>query len=265
MSILITGLAGNLGQAIKRQADMPVNGIDRGGWSELRSSLKDAEVVIHAASDLKTSIAEDPEKVFDSNLMSTVRLLETMKEQGSKARLFFMSSCAVYGYSGITREDVAPAPISINGITKLLNERFIVEFCERHGISYTILRLFNLFGGQDHFSMLFHLQESLKQKKPFVLFNGGLSQRDFIHVDDAAKVIVQMVSKPQVSGIYNLGSGNATRVIDVVNAFKQKHPGLELVSRERVEAEYSRADISKLAMQIVLPDFQDVLEFIANQ
>ncbi len=261
MQILVTGLSGNLGQAIKRRVPDSAMGLERSEWNQLESKLQGQDLVIHAASDLLTSVADNPVKVFDSNLMTTVRLLEALKTKPGH-KLMFISSCAVYGHSSISKEDVPPAPISLNGVTKLLNERFIFEFCHKHHIPFTIVRLFNTFGGADRFSMLHHLEQSVKNKRPFHLFNGGLSQRDFIHVDDAARVILQIADKPNAEGIFNVGSGQATRVVDVVNAFKKKNPSLEVVNKERIEAEYSRADLAKLSSLITLEPFIGVLDFL---
>jgi len=262
MKVLLTGARGNLGSALQRLglAHTWFN-IDRGGWSGYQALVKEAKVIIHAASDLLTPIWQSPTQVMESNQTTTLWLLEELANNPGR-RLVFISSCAVYGRSELTTEEITPTPISINGVTKLLNEEVIREFCTHHRLNYQIFRLFNTYGGSDQFSILSHLQRSLKTKQPFTLNNEGMAQRDFIHVDDIARVILELIEKPIKYPIINIGTGSATRIRDVVEAFKKKHPNLKLASGQRPEIEYSRADIAKL--RAILPDFRfrAVLDFV---
>lgn len=266
MSILLTGDRGNLGAALQRQGtDHHWIGLGRDQWDELPSLLAKATVVIHAASDLVTPVGTDPRRVMDSNLNSTIWLLEELARHPVD-RLVFISSCAVYGRSEITQEEVTPTPISINGITKLLNEEIIKEFCKAHKLPYQILRVFNTFGGNDKFSMLSRLTRAVQEGGSFTMFNKGVSQRDFIHVDDIAQAVLAVLAAAPKEKIINVGTGEATRIRDVVAVFKEKYPTLDIVDGgEAPEIEYSRADTAKLRR--ILPDykFRDVLEFIRRE
>jgi nucleoside-diphosphate-sugar epimerase len=73
------------------------------------------DVIVHVAGDLQTSIMSSPVSVLDSNLMSTLGLLECAKRHGV-ARFIFISSCAVYGARLETDEDAVVSPSFINGI-----------------------------------------------------------------------------------------------------------------------------------------------------
>jgi len=94
------------------------------------------------------------------------------------------------------------------------------------------------------------------------MYNDGVSQRDFIHVEDIAKAILTLIDQPIRYPIMNIGSGNTVRIRDIVEHFKKKNPGLKVTHDQRQEAEYSRADITKLRQ--FLPDykFHQVLDFI---
>ncbi|HSX41744.1 MAG TPA: SDR family oxidoreductase [Candidatus Saccharimonadales bacterium] len=265
MKILLTGSKGNLGQALIRQGkNHRFVGIDRGDWDELARSMRGVQAVIHAASDLVTPPRQDPRGVIDSNLMTSLHLLDQLVKRPT-IRFVFISSCAVYGQSAVTHEEVAPAPISINGITKLLNEELIREFCQDRGIEFQIFRVFNTFGGQDRFSIISHLRRSVEEKRPFKMFNGGVSQRDFVHVDDIAAVLLTLLDRPVKQAILNIGSGETVRVSDVVEAFQKKNPDLEIIRDTRQETEYSRADISKLRKILPKYEFRRVLDFVRDE
>lgn len=263
MKILLTGARGNLGSSLQRQGGSHHQffSIDREDWTGLERKVDQADLILHAASDLVTPFAKDPEKVIDSNVLTTVRLLKAW-EKNPSARFVFISSCAVYGRSEITREDVEPTPLSINGISKLLNEKMIGEFAPSIKGEAQIFRIFNTFGGSDQFSIIHHLSKSVENRKPFTLFNNGVSQRDFIHVDDVASIVLKLIEKPVAHKVLNIGSGEAVKIKDIVEEFRKKNPKLETVNAAREEAEYSRADISRL--QSLLPDFRfrSVLDFL---
>ena len=162
LKVLLTGATGNLGTTLTRSraAEFVPVGPSRTGASlpELLASGIDA--VLHTAWDLKTPVTQRPEAVLDANLMTTTRLLEACREHGVE-KFAMISTCAVYGESMNTAEDADCCPVTINGITKLLNERIVQAFCADAGIDCQIYRVFNMFGGDDRFSILSHLRNAL--------------------------------------------------------------------------------------------------------
>ncbi|MDW5443944.1 NAD(P)-dependent oxidoreductase [Polaromonas sp. SM01] len=246
MRIALTGASGNFGREFLARADGDVIAINRGDWGNIDQLLsRGVDVVIHAASDLQSSMARSPTKLLDSNVVTTARLLEAMKAH-EIPRLIFMSSCAVYGDSIRSQESSACHPASINGISKLLNEKIISEFCEANLIQYEILRVFNMYGGTDHFSILSHIRKALKNGSPFTLNNAGIAQRDFIHVADVAAIVHQLLKFNVPHTTLNVGTGVATKVSTLVDLIRARHPELVIQPNSVREAEYSRADMSRL-------------------
>lgn len=246
MKIALTGASGNFGREFLAQADGDVIAINRGDWDGIAAILsRGIDVVIHAASDLQSSVAQSPASLLDSNLVTTARLLEAMKAH-KIPRLVFMSSCAVYGDSIRSGEASACHPASINGISKLLNEKIISEFCEANHIKYEILRVFNMYGGTDHFSILSHIRKALRSGEPFTLNNAGIAQRDFVHVTDVAAIVLQLLKLDVPHTTLNVGTGIATKVSKLVDLIRARHPELVIRSNSVREAEYSRADITRL-------------------
>lgn len=247
MRIILTGAKGNLGSYLQKLGPshewIPVH---RETGSQIDQIFaQGCDMVLHAASDLLTPISKDPVGVVDSNINLTMTILRQMQKHGVK-RLDFISSCAVYGKSQSTNEDQECAPISINGITKFLNEKIIQEFCTENNIEYRIFRIFNTFGGNDRFSILARLKNSLEEGKPFPLFNEGLSQRDFIYVGDVAQILLNIINTKLPKPILNIGSGKTVRIREIVDKAWSQNSKLEVQRLHREEAEYSRADITEL-------------------
>lgn len=246
MKVALTGASGNFGREFLARTEHEVIAVNRGDWDRIDVLLsRGVDLVVHAASDLQSSVKEAPVKLLDSNLLTTARLLEAMKTHGIP-RLVFMSSCAVYGDSIRSGENSACHPASVNGINKLLNEKIISEFCEANHIKHEILRVFNMYGGTDHFSILSHIRKALQTGTPFTLNNAGIAQRDFIHVADVAAIVMQLLKLNIPHTTLNVGTGIATKVSRLVDLIRARHPELIIRPNSILEAEYSRADTSRL-------------------
>lgn len=263
MRILLTGAKGNFGREMLKQADMDVVQLNRDGWDDLDGKFaQNIDVVIHAASDLYTKASDSPHKLIDSNLLSTATLLEHSRKHRVR-RMIFLSSCAVYGEVMRTSEESPCCPVSINGISKLLNERMVAEFCAANGIKCEILRIFNMYGGQDKFSIVSHLEQALETGEPFTLNNMGIAQRDFIHVADVTAVVLELLKLEIPYTYMNIGTGSSTRISTLVELVSKRFPAFKIRHANTREAEYSRADISKLR-QFVKIEFMKIEEYMEN-
>jgi UDP-glucose 4-epimerase len=152
--------------------------------------------------------------------------------------------------------------VTINGLTKLLNEQIVQAFCAAYAIECQIYRVFNSFGGNDQFSILSHLRRSLDGGTAFTLNNDGVAQRDFIHVADVAKTVMTLLPMSLPEVYINVGTGRATRVSDIVAVVKRLHPELRIEQRSVKEAEYSRAEVSRLISTVGELRFVDVMDFV---
>ena len=263
MNILLTGAEGNFGSEFLRQASkshVQVASVGRGDWVQIGDKLASADIVVHAASDLRTSASAEPSRLLDSNVMSTALLLEAARDQRVK-RFVFLSSCAVYGEDMRTEEDSLCCPITINGISKHLNEKLVAEFCGANDIQYQILRVFNSYGANDRFSIFSKLKRALQTKSAFTLNNDGRMQRDFIHIADVASVVLNLAAIRIAHTHLNIGTGVATKVSTLVDKVAEQFPQLKVQRGLTQEAEYSRADTTRLR-EFWIGDFIRIEDYI---
>ena len=267
MNILLTGAHGNFGTVFCRQAQgtlgLSITPIGRHDWDSIDEKLAAASVVVHAASDLRTPAALSPTQLLNSNLMSTAALLEASRNQGIK-KFVFLSSCAVYGEDMTTAETSLCCPISINGISKHLNEKLIAEFCTANRMGFQILRVFNSYGGRDNFSILSKLKRSLLAHTPFTLNNDGRMLRDFIHIEDVASIVMRAATTNVNQTHLNVGTGVATKISCLVAMVKAQFPELVIKPGVSLEAEYSRSDTTELR-QVWTNDFMRIEDYIGSQ
>lgn len=261
--LVLTGPRGNLGSHILKKFKGSVCELGRSDWDHVMNSDLCAKTIVHCAFDLKNRYSENPEMMIESNLLSTARLLEFAKKNSIK-KFIFISSSAVYGNNQNTAETGICSPITINGHIKMVNEHLIKEFCTAHGIKYHILRVFNLYGGDDHFSVVSHLLRSIKQHTPFKLNNQGKAFRDFIHVEDVCDVVLKIVDGDYLFPILNVGTGTPVSIYDLVEIAKRHCLEMKFEHSFLDEIHYSKADLS-LFNQSFKMDFIKVVDFLERE
>lgn len=246
LSCLLIGANGNLGAAIRRTESFDITCVTRQNWSELRKNLTgDFDLIIFAAGAITLNPAKEPLNYVDSNLRALADVLDWLAPH-CKPKIFFISSAAVYGNSISTVESTSTAPVSINGVAKMFGEMLLKAFCDDRGLDFVCFRVFNIFGGDDRFSVLHHIRKAALSGKPFVMNNQGRAYRDFVHVDDVANVLVKLAAIAELPRYLNIGTGVATRISDIADTFIRYVPSLKIENRNNFEAEYSRADTGLL-------------------
>lgn len=255
MKILLSGAKGNLGRAIKAQASFELVELNREDWTDLDGLCSGASggnrngrpvnAIIHGAYDLTARVDSDPESVVQSNIMTTARLLTAAKRHGI-SRFCYVSTCAVYGEDVDGRQVTTQPPATLYGKIKKLNEMIIDSFCAANKIEYVTCRVFNLYGGDDRFSILHHLDQAIRSDRPFILNNGGQEWRDFIHVDDAARAIVSLATSDQAWKEIDVGTGEAVQIADIVSAMQRANPSLRITHALRPGPKYSCANPGRI-------------------
>ncbi len=142
----------------------------------------------------------------------------------------YASSAAVYGASETFVEDPAfENPLNVYGYSKLQFDRYVRRVVPEPPSQVVGLRYFNVYGPREQHkgsmaSVAFHFNNQLEAEGEVRLFEGsggygdGEQRRDFIYVDDACAVNIWFLEHPDVSGIYNTGTGRAQTFNDVANA-----------------------------------------------
>jgi nucleoside-diphosphate-sugar epimerase len=173
MTILVTGSAGHLGEALVRRlrdAGQDVMGIDlkQTAFTDetgsildrpfIRRCMKDASTVIHAATLHKPHVVtHDPQALIDTNITGTLTLLEEAASAHIKA-FVLTSTTSVFGdalrpaidapAAWIT-EEVASIPRNIYGVTKAAAEDLSALFARNQGLPAIVLRTSRFFAEED--------------------------------------------------------------------------------------------------------------------
>lgn len=225
MIITIIGGSGFIGQNITRTLKekhrikildvkkSPITHVDfiTGDINEINSinkATKNSDIVIHLAAALGVINTEkNPIHTLDTNIYGTRNVLESCQKNNVK-KIIFSSSSEVYGEPKkvpISENDDV-IPITNYGVSKLAAEEYIKAYSREHGIRYTILRLFNVYGNGQGNSWVIpeFINKALKNQK--ILIHGDGSQvRAFCHVSDVAQAFQSALRKGD-SEIINVGN-----------------------------------------------------------
>ncbi|GAB2681529.1 UDP-glucose 4-epimerase GalE [Saccharopolyspora gloriosae] len=191
--------------------------------------------VLHfAAKSLVGESMQDPHKYWQGNVLTSLRLLEAVREHGTP-RLVFSSTAATYGEPDtVPIPETAPArPTNTYGATKLAIDHAISSYATAHGLGAVSLRYFNVAGAHGAFGerhtvethlIPIVLQVALDQREQVQMYGDdwptedGTCVRDYIHVTDLADAHLLALdnARPGEHRIYNLGNGTGFSVQQVI-------------------------------------------------
>ncbi len=188
----------------------------------------------------------------------------------------YASSASVYGDGEIFSESREhEKPLNVYGYSKFLFDQYVRRLMPTIKSQVVGLRYFNVYGPREQHkgsmaSVAFHLNTQIQSKGQVNLFEGcdgygnGEQRRDFVYVADVVDVNLWLYSKPNVSGVFNLGTGNSQSFNDVANAVINWHQKGEINYIPFPEKligsyqSYTQADISALRRVGYDKDFHTV-------
>ena len=175
-----------------------------------------------------TTTEWDGQFMMDMNFEYSKRVLHFCLEQ--RIPLIYASSASVYGAGkNFAIERKNERPINAYAFSKLMFDQYLRQLLPGLKSQVVGLRYFNVYGpGERHkgamASVMHHFNLQLQSGDEVRLFSGsdgygdGEQLRDFVYIDDVADVNLWMLEHPEVSGIFNFGTGHARTFNDVARA-----------------------------------------------
>jgi|SRR3972149_4440802 len=181
---------------------------------------KKPDVVVHFAAEthVDRSIL-DAFPFLDTNVKGTYVLLDISKDYGLE-KFINISTDEVYGElgeEGQFYETTSVRPNSPYSASKAASDLFVRAYHRTYKLPTIIIRPSNNYGPFQYPEKLIPVVISRAgDNKSVPVYANGDNIREWLYVEDCAAGILTVVNKGKIGEIYNIGSGQERRNIDVV-------------------------------------------------
>ena len=180
---------------------------------------------------------------ISNSILSTSLVLDYFKDTKIN-KIIYSSSSSVYGNNILCAENDELKPINLHASLKVANEKLIEKYCMEYNIDYTIARIFNMYGGDDKFSIVSKLINAAKNNTEITIVNNGNAVRDFIHIDDIVDIYIKLLNISDIK-ILNIGTGMGTSIKNILDFFNSNKINVKIQNIFKDELKISTAN-SKL-------------------
>jgi len=214
------------------------------------------EVVSHQAAQMEVTFSvKNPAKDAEINILSTLKLLETLASINTAKFIFASTGGAMFG-------DGTPLPAKVNmeakpespyGIAKLTVENYLRFYSNTKGLKNVVLRYANVYGprqtphGEAGVVAIFF--NAIAKQKRAKIFGDGSQTRDYVFVEDVVRA--NLLALDIDEGLFHIGTGKEvdlntlTSKIFESTGLKYPHPLIEYTDFRPGELKRSSLDISK--------------------
>lgn len=215
------------------------------------------DLVFHFLSSTVPATSSNARYDVESNLVATLNLLGVMDKYKVKDIVYLSSGGAIYGdhLEKVHNEEDAVYPKSSYGVVKLAIEKYLLSYAELYGFHSLILRLSNPFGPYHYNEKQGIVNIAIRRalsNKTLQIWGDGNGIKDYIFISDVCEILFKMVEDEIETGVYNVASGNALSVNDIVDAIRKYVPGfnVEYVNASVVDVQSFELDITKLRKKL---------------
>lgn len=211
---------------------------DISDFAVVNKSISDfkPDIIVHwaAESHVDRSILT-PAVFIQTNVLGTQNLLEASK--GKIEKFINISTDEVYGELGETGSFYENTPLMPNSpysVSKTSADMLGRAYLRTYNLPVITLRPSNNYGKWQYPEKLVPvvILKALAGE-PIPVFGQGLNIREWLYVEDCARAVIEVVENAEPGSIYNIGSNNERRNIDVVrtilNLLGKSHDLIEFV------------------------------------
>lgn len=196
--------------------------------AELKKALIGQDLVYHFISQTNPSNSwNTPHFEIEKNLIPFLNFIETAGQSEVKKICFASSGGTIYGLqSKLLDETDKTDSFSPHGIIKRASESFLLYAKSKYRINYDIYRISNVYGEKQNtnkgLGFINTALENIIQNRPITIYGDGENIRDYIYVQDVAKLLTLSIEKNvKDSDIYNISSGYSISLNNLIELIKK--------------------------------------------
>jgi UDP-glucose 4-epimerase len=184
------------------------------------------DCVYHLAAFGAYSAQRDVARMVDTNVLSTMRLVDACAAAGVSAFVHTGSS-SEYGWKrSAAREDDRLDPGSPYAVTKAAATLYCRHAALAHGFNAVTLRLYSIYGPWETPTRLFPTLLTHVRRGEWPPLVSPSTAHDFVYVEDAVDAMIAVASATDVPGgsVYNVCSGVQTTLGELVTIVRDLVP-----------------------------------------
>jgi UDP-glucose 4-epimerase len=183
----------------------------------LAEVMQGIDLVFHQAAIRITQCAEDPRLALEVLVDGTFNVAEQAVKSGV-SKVVAASSASVYGMADefpTTEQQHPYHNRTFYGAAKTFNEGVLRSFHEMYGLSYVMLRYFNVYGPRMdvygvYTEVLIRWMERIAAGKGPLIFGDGKQTMDFVYAEDIARANIAAADADVSDEVFNVASGTET-------------------------------------------------------
>ena len=264
-NILVLGASGQLGTDLRRQLDYKdshVTYLRKSSWGNsfkntkyckfisldllkatdlvLKKIISSADIIIHLAANTSVQVSPKNERNY---LIAQINLLNKLLVHliNTDKKFIFSSSCSVYGleHNKVLTDKAIPDPHTSYDLLKTYSDQLIEYYSKIYQINCCSIRFSNIYGND--FSLgatknrriLNKFVTQMKLKKEVSVVGNGKFYRNYIHVTDAARMIIHLLKQKKFNQKIYIGCSKKN--IFFIDAVKLLARMYETKSNERIK------------------------------
>jgi UDP-glucose 4-epimerase len=222
----------------------------------LAEVMEGIDLVFHQAAIRITQCAEDPRLALEVLVDGAFNVADQAVKSGV-SKIVAASSASVYGMAEEFPTTERHHPYhnrTFYGAAKTFNEGLLRNFHDMYGLSYVMLRYFNVYGPRmdvygAYTEVLIRWMERIAAGKGPLIFGDGTQTMDFVFAEDIARANVAAAESEISDEVFNIASGTEISLTDLGRTLlrvMESDVPLEYGPERKVNAVPRRyADVSK--------------------
>jgi UDP-glucuronate 4-epimerase len=167
---------------------------------------------------------ENGDLYADINTTGSVTLMNIARQY--PVTIFVQASTSsVYGQTTripFTEDDAPDFPLAPYPASKRAAELFGYSYHQLHGLNFTALRLFNVYGPHGRPDMMpLKVIKALLNDEPITVYDEGKLERDWTYIDDIVDGILAALERPLGYALFNLGYGSPIPLTHFIHIYEQ--------------------------------------------
>lgn len=199
--------------------------------------------------------------------ISKFRLLEKMNQYPPKLYIFFSSGGTIYGNeNGLISENHKTEPINVYGLQKLFFENLIrINYLENKKFNYINLRLANPYGGYSsknkNQGIIDVTLRKIYNNEEIELWSDVKTLRDYIYIEDLAKILQNIFLRDIKNITLNVGSGKGCSLEEIFEKIENTTSKKIKIIKKVIPNNTIKTNILDISLLKKIIDFKNFTDF----